>query len=259
MAANPAEAGPLADLPSGAPPGTPVAGQAGEGRLARAGETAGLGEPAGPGDPAACCGARTRGGPPCDAAPMGERAVPHPWRHQHRTAHHRGDGADGRGEDDARAAWAGGRAEAGGGDCRATSDRAGPVVVRGVGFAGVSAGGDGGSAGVAGAGIGGVAALVAFGGFVEFRNNPRVKRRGVYLRVKCREIRLRTGGGRTGCWGTGADRGDTDSARTSSGRAAGSAGRGCRPGAVAGGDRVCPRGEAGVTTEGGAVGRWRRA
>jgi hypothetical protein len=70
MAANPAEAGPLADLPSGAPPGTPVAGQAGEGRLARAGETAGLGEPAGPGDPAACCGARTRGGPPCDAAPM---------------------------------------------------------------------------------------------------------------------------------------------------------------------------------------------
>jgi hypothetical protein len=93
----------------------------------------------------------------------GERAVPHPWRHQHRAAHHGGDGADDRLEDDARAAWADGRAEAGGGDCRATSDRARPAVERGVGFAGVFAGGDGGSAGVAGVGVGGVAALVAFG------------------------------------------------------------------------------------------------
>ena len=78
MAANPAEAGPVAEVP----PGTSVAGQAGEGRLARADEPAGpgepgesgdsteLGEPAGPGDPAACCGARTRGGAPCGAVPM---------------------------------------------------------------------------------------------------------------------------------------------------------------------------------------------
>ncbi|HET6237255.1 MAG TPA: hypothetical protein VFE41_20175 [Acetobacteraceae bacterium] len=44
-----------------------------------------------------------------------------------------------------------------------TSDPARPAVVRGVGFTGVFADGDGGSAGVAGAGIGGVAALVAFG------------------------------------------------------------------------------------------------
>jgi hypothetical protein len=78
-------------------------------------------------------------------------------------AHHGGDGADDRLEDDARAAWAGGRAEAGGGDCRATSDRARPAVERGVGFTGVFADGDGGSAGVAGAGVGDVAALVAFG------------------------------------------------------------------------------------------------